>query len=162
MSRSQRLLIFSGLGLLILAMGYGLWYAAFAEHQRLDRIGGSLATSFASAAGGDMQSAHQELHAYGEAEYLYVREVDAHSHWGGLAVLLILFGAFFDRAGFGERTRFWLATALSASSFAFPLSVLLQTFYQAQGLRLLTALISAVLIASMMMVGAGFLRHSGD
>lgn len=159
MSRSQQLLICAGLALLILAMGYGLWYAAFAEHQRLDQVGGSLAASFAGAAAGDMHGSDRQLHAYGEAKYLYVREVDAHSHWGGLAILLLLFGASFDRVGFTEHIRRWLAAALAASSFAFPLSIFLEEFDQGHWPRMLAVLTSAVLIASMMMVAAGFMRH---
>jgi len=159
MSSSQKLLIFSGLALLIVAMGYGLWYAVFAEHQRLEQVGASLATSFASAASGDMQSSDRELHAYGQAKYMYVREVDAHSHWGGLAILLLLFGAVFDRVGFAERIRLWLAVALTASSFAFPLSVLLENLDHVQWPRVAAAVTSAILVVSMMTVAAGFAGH---
>ena len=160
MTRSQKVLIYSGLLLLILGMTYGLWYAVFAEHQRLDEMGGALAQSFASAAAGDLESSHFALHAYGEAKYLYTREVDAHSHWGGLAILLILFGAVFDRTGFAERTRLWLAASLSASSFAFPLSVLLQNFDHGEWPRALAVFTSIILIASMVMTAAGFIRVS--
>ena len=160
MSRSQKVLIYSGLSLLILGMTYGLWYAVFAEHQRLDEIGGTLAQSFASAAAGDLESSHSALHGYGEAKYLYTREVDAHSHWGGLAILLVLFGAVFDRTGFAERTRFWLALSLSITSFAFPLGVLLQNFDHGEWPRLLAASTSIILIASMIMTAAGFMRAS--
>ena len=162
MSRCQQILIYSGLSLLILGMTYGLWYAVFAEHQRLEEMGGALAQTFATAAAGDLESSHAAIHAYGEAKYAYTREVDAHSHWGGLAILLILFGAVFDRTGFAERTRFWLAVSLSASSFAFPLAVLLQTFDQGEWPRVLAASTSIVLITSMIMAAAGFIRASGS
>ena len=160
MSGSQRVLIYSGLALLIIAMSYGLWYAVFAEHQRLDQIGGSLASSFASAAAGDAQASHSALRTYGEAKYLYTREVDVHSHWGGLAILLILFGAVFDRTRFSEHIRLWLAISLSTGSFAFPLSVLLQNFDHGQWPRVLAAVTSGILMVSMTMVAAGFIRHS--
>jgi hypothetical protein len=160
MSRSQKLLVCAGLVLLIVGMCHGLWYAVFAEHQRLTQIGSSLAASFASASGGDLQSSRSALEAYGEAKYLYAREVDAHSHWGGLAILLILFGAAFHRVGFEERTRFWLASTLSASSCLFPLSVIVQNVDHGPLPRVAAALISFVLIASMMVVAAGFIRSS--
>ncbi len=39
MSSSRRLLIVGGIALAVWGMGYGLWYAVFAEHQALDSIG---------------------------------------------------------------------------------------------------------------------------
>jgi hypothetical protein len=159
MSGSQKLLICSGLALLILTMGYGLGYAVFAEHQRLDQIGSSLAATFATAATGDMPSSDRELDAYGRAKYLYVREVDAHSHWGGLAILLLLFGVVFNRVGFAERIRLWLAVALTSSSFAFPLSVLLENFNRGEWPRMAATVTSAILIVSMITIATGFARY---
>src|SRR5579864_1659793 len=161
MTTSQKLLVCSGLVLLIFAMSYGLWYAVFAEHQRLDKMGARLAASFAKAAVSDLQTSHAELGDYAEAKYLYVREVDAHSHWAGLAILLILFGAFFDRVRFTERTRSWLAAAFTASSFVFPFGVLLENFSHGLWPRVLATLAAGILIASMVMVAAGFMRSSG-
>src|SRR2546427_11819494 len=40
MSGGRRLLIVGGIGLALWGMGYGLWYAVFAEHQALNGIGG--------------------------------------------------------------------------------------------------------------------------
>jgi len=74
--------------------------------------------------------------------------------------LLILFGAVFDHTGFGERTRLWLALSLSVSSFAFPLSVLLQNFDHGDRPRVLAIFTSIILIASMVMTAAGFMRVS--
>src|SRR6185369_1714524 len=53
-SGSRKLLIVSGVALAVWGMGFGLYYALLVEHQALDKIGGSLATSFADAASGDM------------------------------------------------------------------------------------------------------------
>jgi len=50
MSGSRRLLIVGGIALALWGMGYGLWYAVLAEHQALNKIGGSLATAFDAAA----------------------------------------------------------------------------------------------------------------
>ena len=124
------------------------------------KIGGALATSFAKAAAGDMQSSHAALVAYGEAKYLYAREVDVHSHWSGLAILLVLFGALFNRTGFTHRTRMWLASLLSFCSFAFPMSVVLQNFDHGQLPRVLAIMTSGILILSMLAVAVGFMRSS--
>jgi len=53
--------------------------------------------------------------------------VDAHSHWIGLAMLLIVMGAIFDQVAFSDRVRLWIAVALLAGAVAFPLGVMLQT-----------------------------------
>ena len=100
-SRSRKLLILGGTVLAVLGMLYGLHYAVFVEHQTLDRMGGSLAGAFAHAAerrGDDSQLA---LTAYRETKYDYVRQVDLHSHWIGLAMLMIVLGVVFDEVAFG-------------------------------------------------------------
>jgi hypothetical protein len=50
MSGARRLLIIGGIALALWGMGYGLWYAAFAEHQALNGIGSSLAAAFDASA----------------------------------------------------------------------------------------------------------------
>jgi hypothetical protein len=57
-----------------------------------------------------------------------VRQVDVHSHWIGLGMLLMLMGAIFDRVAFSLRKRVWIAVALLSGAFVFPFGVLLQTF----------------------------------
>ncbi len=58
MSGARRLLLAGGIALAVWGMGYGLWYAVFAEHQALEEIGASLSTAFSGAAQRD--SAHSE------------------------------------------------------------------------------------------------------
>ena len=41
-----------------------------------------------------------------ETKYDYVRQVDLHSHWIGLAMLMIVLGVVFDEVAFGERARY--------------------------------------------------------
>src|SRR5262249_21888663 len=106
-SASRKLLIVGGLALLIFGMSYGGWYDLFAEHQALEGMGASLATGFAQAAAGKLSDAHQSIQQYASIKYDYVRHVDVHSHWGGLAMLLIVLGVMFDRVGFSDRRRFY-------------------------------------------------------
>jgi hypothetical protein len=127
MSGSQKLLIVGGLILATAGMLYGLHYAVFVEHQTLDRMGGSLASAFVEAADRQMPEASRSISAYAATKYDYVRQVDVHSHWIGLAMLMIVLGAAFKSVGFSERGRFWLAMTLVSGSFIFPLGVILQT-----------------------------------
>jgi hypothetical protein len=127
MSGSRRLLIVGGIALAVWGMSYGLWYAVFAEHQALDRIGASLAGSFAAAAERNPVVMEASLQQYREAKYTYDRQVDVHGHWIGLAMLLIVLGIGFDRVNFSERFKLFLALGLLVGSVVFPLGVLLQT-----------------------------------
>jgi len=158
MSPSRKLLIVGGLLLVILGMTYGLYYALFDEHQTLETITVSLARSFSLAAGKDMDASRAALDAYAAAKFEYVREVDVHSHWSGLALLLIIFGLIFDQVNFPERMRFLVAAAMVAGSFLFPASVLLQTFNQGIVPQALAAAAAALLIVSLAAVAAGFAR----
>jgi len=127
MSAARKTLIFGGLLLAAFGMLYGLHYAVFVEHQTLDRMSGSLAAAFVHAAEGHLPQAESALESYTSAKYVYVRQVDAHSHWIGLAMLLIVMGAIFDQVAFSDRVRLWIAVALLAGAVAFPLGVMLQT-----------------------------------
>lgn len=158
MSASRKLLLGGGLALVLWAMSFGLWYAVFVEHQMLERMGGSLATGFAQAAERKMDDARASLAAYGATEYDYVRQVDVHSHWGGLAILLMLLGVAFDRVGFSERTRTALAALMVAGSFLFPLGVLLQTVDHGVGPKILSAAGAAMVILGMAAAALGFAR----
>jgi hypothetical protein len=140
-------------------MLYGLHYAVFVEHQTLDRMGGSLAGAFAHAAerrGDDSQLA---LTAYRETKYDYVRQVDLHSHWIGLAMLLIVLGVVFDEVAFAERARFAIALALLAGSIVFPLGVILQTVHMAALGSGLAIAGSALVIAALGATAVGFMRE---
>ena len=109
----------AGLALAVFGMLYGLHYAVFVEHQTLDRMGGSLASAFAHAAERRWDDSQLALTAYRETKYDYVRQVDLHSHWIGLAMLMIVLGVVFDEVAFGERARFAIALAMLAGSSCF-------------------------------------------
>ena len=158
MSAARKLLMGGGLALVLWAMSYGLWYALLVEHQTLERMGGALATGFAQAAERKLDAAHASLAAYSATEFNYVRQVDVHSHWGGLAMLLMLLGLAFDRVGFPERARVMLAALLLAGSFLFPLGVLLQTVDHGAGPKALAAAGAAMVILGLAGAAVGFAR----
>lgn len=161
MNGSRKLLIFGGLALAAFGMLYGLHYALFIEHQSLDGMGKSLTDSFVAVANSSQGQTQAALQAYGKTKYNYVRQVDAHSHWGGLAMLMIVLGVIFDRVAFAESTRRWLAFGLLAGSILFPLAVLLQTVSGGGTLSSALAVGGSVLvIASLAGVAAGFARSS--
>lgn len=158
MSASRKLLVIGGLALALWGMAYGLYYAVFVEHQTLDRIGGALATGFARAAERKMPEAQAALDAYAEAQFVYVRQVDVHSHWIGLAMILFVLGIAFDRVGFSERQRFAWAMALLVGSIIFPLGVLLETVDRGPGPKAVAILGSALIIVSLAAIAWGFAR----
>ncbi len=159
MSRPSRLLIAGGLALLIWGMGYGLWFALFDEHQTLERMGVSLATAFAKAAERKMPEVHPALEDYAATRFEYVREVDVHSHWSGLAMLLMVLGLVFDRVGYDERKRRGLAAMLLGGSVIFPLGVILQTFDRSPVPQAIAVAGSGMLIVALALVALGFLRR---
>ncbi|MGH9492362.1 MAG: hypothetical protein ACRD2K_02570 [Terriglobales bacterium] len=158
MSASGKLLLGGGLALILWAMSFGLWYALFVEHQTLERMGGALATGFAQAAERRMDDAHASFATYADTEFDYVRRVDVHSHWGGLAMLLMLLGIAFDRVGFSERMRTALAALMLAGSFLFPLGVLLQTADRGAGPKALAGAGAAMVIVGLGAAAIGFAR----
>ncbi len=161
MSGSRKVLLFGGLALVAFGMLYGLHYALFIEHQTLDGMGNSLAEGFVSVANQESQQAHAAIQSYGRTKYDYVRQVDAHSHWGGLAMLMIVLGVVFDKVGFAENVRRWLAIALLAGSILFPFAVLLQTAsHMASMGSILAVLGSALVTIALGGVAWGFLRES--
>jgi hypothetical protein len=160
MSAASKLLIFGGLLLAAFGMLYGLHYALFVEHQTLDRMGGSLATAFVHAAERNLPATQLAIDDYAETKYDYVRQVDAHSHWIGLAMLMIILGAVLERTAFTERTRFFIAIALALGSFSFPGAVILQTFTHGSPLSSTLAVLgSALVIVAMGAVAVGFARQ---
>jgi hypothetical protein len=156
---SRKLLIFGGMVLAAFGMVYGLQYAVFVEHQTLDHIGGSLARSFSAAASRNLEHSQAALEQYGETKYDYVRQVDAHSHWIGLAMLIIVLGVVFERVNFSEGIRQLVAFSLLAGSALFPLAVILQTYHHgAVVLRTLAVVGSALVIAALAATAWGFAR----
>jgi len=156
---SSRLLIFGGLALAAFGMLYGLHYAVFVEHQTLDQLGGSLTEAFQHAADRRAAQSTAALDAYGQTKYDYVRQVDAHSHWIGLAMLMIVLGVLFERVNFSESMRQAIALSLLVGSAVFPLSVILQTYHHgATILKALVAASSGLVIVGMAATAWGFAR----
>ncbi|MGC2828213.1 MAG: hypothetical protein WB994_01105 [Candidatus Acidiferrum sp.] len=149
MSSGRRLLILGGIALALWGMSYGLWYAVFAEHQALNSIGSSLAAVFDAEAGRHPAAAETAFSNYREAKYIYDRQVDAHGHWIGLAMLLIVIGIGFDRIGLSDSLKAALALALFAGAVVFPLGVLLQTFNHGPIPRGIAILGSALVVFSL-------------
>lgn len=160
MSGSRKLLIFGGLALAAFGMLYGLHYALFIEHPTLDGMGGSLTTAFTAVANRETPKARDALQTYGNTKYNYVRQVDAHSHWIGLAMLMIVFGVVFDQVNLDERIRRWLSILLLAGSILFPFAVLLQTARHggmfASGLAVISSALVTIALAGIMY---GFVRQ---
>lgn len=162
MSTPRRLLIITGVTLAIWGMSFGLYYALFVEHQALDKIGGSLAGGFSEAANGDLLAARASLQVYADTQFDYVRSVDVHSHWIGLAMMLIVFGIVFDRLSFTETHRLLLAWLLCVGSVIFPLGVILQTLDRGIMPQAVAALGSAMVIIALAVVALGFARREKD
>jgi hypothetical protein len=161
MNSARKLLIFGGLALAVFGMLYGLHYALFVEHQTLDRMGGSLAEAFVQAAGGNGDGAVGALDSYTNTKYVYVRQVDVHSHWIGMAMIMIVLGVVFDSVGFAESVRFWIALALLVGSVIFPLGVLLQTLQNGGAVPSALAIAGAALVTvALGAVAVGFARQS--
>ena len=156
MSAARRLLIVGGIGLALLGMIYGVWYAVFAEHQELEGIGKSLTASFSASAKRDSTSAASGLREYQELKYSYDRHVDAHGHWIGLALVLVVLGIGLERVGFNERLAMLLAGGLVVGSFLFPLGVFLQTFSHGTAPQAVTVVGAALVIVSLAGMTVGF------
>ena len=158
MNQARKFLVFGGIFLAALGMVYGLHYAVFVEHQTLDRMGGSLAGAFTFAAERRWDDSQLALIAYRETKYDYVRQVDAHSHWIGLAMLMIVLGVVFDDVAFGERARWAIALAMLVGSIVFPLGVVLQTARMAPLGSALAIGGSALVIVALGATAVGFMR----
>jgi hypothetical protein len=162
MNGARRLLVLGGIALATWGMGYGLWYAVFAEHQALNDIGASLATAFDAAAGRNPGAAETAFSNYKQAKYSYDRHVDVHGHWIGLAMLLIVVGIAFDRVRFAERYRLMLAWALFSGAVIFPFGVLLQTLDHGPIPRAVAILGSALVIVAMVGITFGLAARRGS
>jgi len=157
-SAGRKLLILGGIALALFGMLYGLHYAVFVEHQTLDGMGGSLTTAFVQAADRDWKTSESALLAYRGTKYDYVRQVDLHSHWIGLAMLMIVLGVVFDEVTFGKRVRFAIALAMLVGSVMFPLGVILQTVRMAPLGSSLAIAGSALVIVALGATAVGFMR----
>ena len=160
MTLSRRLLIFGGLALAVWGMGYGIWYAVFIEHQTLDGLGSALATGFMRAGENRMAESQAALAEAATRSFVYVRQVDAHGHWIGLGLLLLILGIAFDRVGFGERARTYFAIALLAGAVTFPLGVLLETWNRGVGPQAVAVVGSALVILGLAGTALGFARSN--
>lgn len=159
MSFARKILLVGGLSLAAFGMLYGLHYAVIMEHQTLDRMGASLAQGFASAAERNTAAAHGAIDAYSATKYNYVRQVDVHSHWIGLGMLLIVLGAAFDSVALSPRLKTWLAASLVTGSFVFPVGVILQTLsHGAVYASALAIFGSAIVTVALLAVAWGFAR----
>ena len=161
MNQSRRVLVIGGIALALWGMSYGLWYAVFAEHQALEGIGSSLAAAFGDAAERKTESSAAHLNHYREVKYIYDRQVDVHSHWIGLAMLLLILGIAYDRVELLERWKLLLAIELLIGAFLFPLGVLLQTWSHGPLPRSLAIAGSALVIASLAGTMIGMARQRG-
>lgn len=162
MTASRKILIFGGLILATVSMLYGVYYALFIEHQTLAKLGGSLATSFVRAAERQEPESQAALAAYIAAKFDYVRQVDCHSHWVGLGMLMIVLGFAFDAVAFPESIRRVMAWGMLIGSILFPLGVILQTVDHSPWFRGLAVIGSALVIASLASVAVGFARSKAD
>ena len=162
MSGARRLLLAGGIALALWGMGYGLWYAVFAEHQALEEIGASLSTAFSGAAQRDAAQSGAALLRYKESKYIYDRQVDVHSHWIGLAMVLIVVGICFDKVSFFENTKLWLAVGFLAGACLFPLGVLFQVYDHGPLPRILAITGSALEIASLCLITLGLARSQSS
>jgi hypothetical protein len=158
MRGSRKVLVVSGVVIAIWGMSFGLYYALFAEHQALDKIGASLAMGFTHGANGDLIEAGASLQEYADTQFDYVRSVDVHSHWIGLAMLLIVFGLAFDRVSLTERVKLLLAWLLVVGSVTFPLGVILQTLDRGIIPQAVAALGASLVIIALAAVALGFAR----
>jgi hypothetical protein len=159
-SAARRILIIGGIALALWGMAYGLWYAVFVEHQTLDVIGGSLTSAFAAGAQRNDNAVLAAMNQYRETKYVYDRQVDVHSHWIGLAMLLIFLGICFDRVNWSPRIQLWLAIALLAGAVLFPLGVQMQVWSHGSLPRAVAIAGSALEIAALFLATLGFLRTS--
>lgn len=161
MSGARKILIFGGAALAAFGMLYGLHFALFVEHQTLDGMGGSLMTAFTSGAERNLPQAHAAIQAYSDIKYKYVRQVDVHSHWIGLAMLMIVLGAAFDSVAFSARMQMAIALALLVGSIIFPSGVMLQTVTHGGALANAFAIVgSGLVIVSLGLTAFGFARSA--
>jgi uncharacterized membrane protein YGL010W len=121
-------------------------------------MGGEITTGFVNAAQRNLPAARAALAGYAHSEFNYVRQVDVHSHWIGLAMVLIVLGIVFDRVNLDARLRWWLALMLAVGSAVFPLGVILQTLMTSALPMVLAVAGAGLVIAGMAAAAWGFAR----
>ena len=152
----RKLLIIGGLALAAWGMGYGIYYAVFVEHQTLDGLGTALASGFMRAAERRLPESQAALADAASRSFVYIRQVDAHGHWIGLGLLLVILGIAFDRVALQQRSRVLLALALLSGSVLFPLGVLLETWNRGPGPQAIAVAGSALVIIGLCGTAWGF------
>ena len=157
MTGSQKILLSTGLALTILGMAYGFWYALVDEHPTLERMGVSLANSFAEIATGDIDQARESLNTYGATRFEYIREVHIHGHLVALSTLLLILGLFFSQLAFPERIRLYLASLLVFGTVTLPLGSVLEMFLTGPVPKAVALLGAVSVIGGLAVVAAGFL-----
>lgn len=160
MTSAQRVLLFGGIALALFGMTYGLWYAVFAEHQALDSIGASLAGSFTAAANRSQMQSALAMEQYRHAKYNYDRQVDAHGHWIGLSMVMLVLAVAFNYVSFSDKHKLWVAWCLVAGSVLFPSGVLLEILSGGVAPKVIAAVGAALVIAALAATIIGFLRRS--
>jgi hypothetical protein len=162
MSRAKGILIVWSLVLVILGMSWGLIYAVFIEHPRLNQMGEAMTAAYVEGAKDNLEAGKAALGRFADLRHAYVREVDLHSHWTALGFIGLLIGIVFHQVRFSEETKIKLAWTFLLGSFLFPLGVILQTIYQGmltQGLAALGAVVTTIALA---LLAVGFLRKEGE
>lgn len=159
MSAGRRILLVGGLVLTLWGMGYGLWYAVFAEHQALNGIGGALTGAFTGAAEKKLALVGASLQQYKSEKYAYDRQVDVHSHWIGLAMLLITLAVYFDRLAFSDKWKVLLACAALFGAVVFPFGVMLQIYSHGAAPHVMAVFGSALEFLSLFLVAIGFAQR---
>ncbi len=159
MNASSKVLFLGGWLLVLLGMGYGLWYAVFDEHQTLEHMGMSLAESFTQAAERNLSASDLALTDYAETGAEYVREVHAHAHWILLAMVMIALGLAFDQVKLSEKMRLALAWLMFSGSALFPAGVLLQNFSDGLLAQAMAVGGAVAVIVALTGTAFGFLRR---
>ncbi len=159
MRSENRILIFSGLALVVVTMFFGVYYAFFDEHQTLVGMGIALATSFTEAAAGNLEGSYAAIANFEALNREYRMEVHFHGHFGFLGLTLILLGLAVHSLGFPDATRKRLAATLALCAFLFPVGVLLQTGPLAGAGEVLASAGTFGLVLSMLVASVGILRR---
>lgn len=160
MTASIRTYILGGMGLVLIGLIFGLWYAIFAEHQTLDAMGRAFAGSFTEAARRNREGVEDRLAALGAASYRYLREVSTHAHIIELGTLALIVPLFSHRIRWSEGKKLLLARFFIAGSFLFCLGVYLQTLLPGRPSQALAAAGSGLVIACVSALALGLTRSS--
>ncbi len=158
MSQAKGILIVWSLGLIILGMSWGLIYAVFIEHPRLNQMGMAITAAYVEGAKDNLEAGKASLGHFIDLRHFYVREVDSHAHWTALGFIGLLIGIVFHQVRFSEEVKLKLAWTYLLGSFLFPLGVILQTVHPGLFTQGLAALGAMVTTAALALMALGFLR----